>query len=83
MGGTGCPSPLAPFLQKGSQFQQSVDHQAEPEIDQGSEVKLERVMFSGWRQIGVEGEIQAIAEQNGKQVFEPLHGYGSHLHHRA
>lgn len=56
-----CLSALAPFAQKSSQFQQSVDPQTKPEIDQGSDVKLERMMFSGLRQVGVEGEIQAVA----------------------
>jgi hypothetical protein len=45
---------------KSSQFQEAVNHQTKPEIDQGPEVELERVMPGGWGQIGIEGEIQAI-----------------------
>ena len=72
-------SRLAPFAQKSHQFQETVDHQTKPEIDQGTEVNLERVMLGGWWQIRVEGEIQPVAKQYGDQVFEPFHRYGFHL----
>jgi hypothetical protein len=71
------------FVQKSSQFQEAENQQTEPEINQGSEVKLERVMLGGLWQIGIEAEIQAIAKQNGDQVFEPSHRYGLHLGHPA
>jgi len=60
-------------MHKNSQFQEAVNRQTKPEINQGSEVKLERVVPGGGGQIGIEGKIQAIAKQNGNQVSEPLH----------
>jgi len=71
------------FVEKSSQFQEAENHQAKPEIYQGSEVKLVSVMPGGFRQVGIEGEIQAIAKDNGKQVFEPFHRYGFHLRYPA
>jgi len=55
---------LAAFAQKRHQFQETVDQKTKPEIDQGTEVELERVMFSGRWQVRVEGEIQPIAKQD-------------------
>jgi hypothetical protein len=69
--------------QKSSQFQEAENQQTKPEIYQGPEVKLVRVMPGGFRQVGIEGEIQAIAKDNGNQVFEPFHRYGFHLRHPA
>lgn len=66
-------SAFALLAHKSSQFQEAVDHQTKPEIDQSSEVELEWVMLGRWGQIGIEGEIQTIAKQNGNQVFEPFH----------
>jgi hypothetical protein len=68
---------------KSSQFQEAVNHQTKPEIHQSPEVKLERVMPGGWGQIGIKGEIQAITEQNGNQIFEPFHPHRFHLCHPA
>jgi hypothetical protein len=67
------------FMEKSSQLQEAENRQTKPEIYQGSEVKLVNVMPGGFRQVGIEGEIQAIAKDNGSQVFEPFHGYGFHL----
>jgi hypothetical protein len=74
-------SVFALMEKKSSQFQQAINHQTKPEIDQGPEVKLERVMLGAWGEIGIEGEIQAITKQNGNQVFEPFHRYRFHLRH--
>jgi hypothetical protein len=70
-------------VEKSAQSQEAENHQAKPKIYQGSEVKLVSVMPGGFRQVGIEGEIQAIAKYNGNQVFDPFHRYGFHLHFPA
>jgi hypothetical protein len=67
------------FADKCSQFNEAENQQTKPEIHQGPDVKLVSVMPGGLRQVGIEGEIQAIAKDNGNHVFEPFHRYGLHL----
>jgi hypothetical protein len=69
------------FVEKSSQFQEAKNRQTKPKIYQGSEVKLVRVMPGSFREVGIEGEIQAIAKDNGNQVFEPFHRYVFHLYY--
>ena len=76
-------SAFARFVEQSPQFQEAVNQQTKPEIDQGSEVKLVRVMLGSLGQIGIKGEIQAIAKQNRNQILEPLHRYRFHLCHPA
>jgi hypothetical protein len=66
------PSTSAAPAQKGSQFQQAINQQAKPKINQSPKIQLERVMLGGGWQIGIQGKVQAIAQQNGNQAFQPL-----------
>ena len=53
------------IVEQSSQFQEAENRQTKPEIYQGSEIKLVSVMPGGFRQVGIEGEIQAVAKNNG------------------
>jgi hypothetical protein len=64
---------LPVVFEKASQFQEAVNGQTKPEIDQSPDIKLVRMMLGGRRQIGVEGKIEAIAKQDGNQIFGPFH----------
>jgi hypothetical protein len=50
------------FMEKSSQFQEAENHQTKPEIHQGSEVKPVSVMPGGFRQVGIESKVQAVAK---------------------
>jgi len=65
-------------VNKSSQLQKPEDQQTKPEIHQRSEVKFVGVMPGGFRQPGKEGEIQAVAKQNGDQILEKFGGGDLH-----
>jgi hypothetical protein len=60
---------LSTLPQESRQLHQAVDHETRPEIHQCPEVKFEGMMPGRFRQIGVEGKVQAITDQYSNQVL--------------
>ena len=58
--------------EKGAKFEQAINQQAKPEIDDGSKVDCPRLVLGGGRQVRRQGKIQGVAKHDCDQKLDPF-----------
>jgi hypothetical protein len=60
------------LAKEGNQFQQAVDHQAHPKVDDGAQVNGPCAVLRRGRQVRGHGKVQNVAKKNGHRKLYPF-----------